>query len=185
MTTAAVVTAPGHNKAYWAEEGKGTYGLRVAAATDEAPHWVEEAIHVRRRAETGGRRGQLKTVLQERTVEILLVKESEFLELAVIAQIHEADRRAIKMIDSGALALAMMGTERDAVVTGGLTEYDKTGGLLIAKEAGSAMGEIQLTGHEGEPGGTVHVVASDVPMCRALERVVRNAIMHNTSDLTR
>jgi myo-inositol-1(or 4)-monophosphatase len=175
-TDAGVVAAPGHNKVFWAEEGQGAHVVRVEGSSQGAPRVIEEAVHVRAHL-TGTRLDSgLDSALLERVVEILLVKEAEPLELAVISQIHAADRRAIKMIDSGALALAMIGTERDGMITGGLTEYDKRAGLLIAKEAGAAMSEIVLPGLEGTSGGTVHVVASDPPMLKALETVVRNAV---------
>jgi fructose-1,6-bisphosphatase/inositol monophosphatase family enzyme len=178
-TDAGVVAAPGHNKVFWAEKGKSAHVIRVEGSSQGLRTLLEEEIHVRALLSGGIVGSQLENALLERMVEILLVKESEPLELFVIQKIHGADRRAIKMIDSGALALAMIGTERDGMITGGLTEYDKTAGLLIAKEAGAVMSEIRLKGHEGTSGGTVHIVASDPQMLQALEDVVKSAVKRN------
>jgi fructose-1,6-bisphosphatase/inositol monophosphatase family enzyme len=176
QSMAAVVAAPSHNKVFWAEQRRGAFQVRVETTSQDILERIEERVRVRKRSASQELGSRLDRALQERMVEILLVKEAEALELAVIKQIHDADRRAIKMIDSGALALSMMGTERDGVITGGLTEHDKTAGLLIAKEAGAVMTEIQLKGYEAVSGGIVHVVASDQTMLRALAEVVNHAV---------
>jgi myo-inositol-1(or 4)-monophosphatase len=183
-TDAAVVAAPGHDKVFWAEEHGGAHVIRVEGSSQDPPRLVEEEIHVRRHHWNASQKPRLDTVLLERMIEILLVKESEPLELSVIRQLHEVDRRAIKMIDSGALALSMIGTERDGMITGGLTEYDKAAGLLVAKEAGAASSQIQLKGLEGKSGGLVHIVASDLQMLRVLEQVVDNAIQESQARKT-
>jgi myo-inositol-1(or 4)-monophosphatase len=180
-TIAAVVAAPGHNKVFWAEADKGAYLTKGDGRSPDASRLIDEPVRVKVHPPTENATCTLEAALLERTVEILLVKEAEPLELSVIHQLHVADRRAIRMIDSGALALALIGTERDGMITGGLTEYDKAAGLLIAREAGAAMAELQLEGLNRSSGSTLHIVAADQPMLRALVDVVHFAIQQDAA----
>ena len=89
--------------------------------------------------------------------------------------LHGKDRRIIRMIDSGAKALAEIGTERHGIITAGLTELDKTAGLLIASEAGAVQATYTIPPKAGKSlvsGNQLHVVAADEEMLAEMERTV-------------
>ena len=161
---------PAKNKTVWAEKDNGAYEIDKASAS-------EKKIQLVQHHKTGNE------AFDARAVEVLLVKEMDALEMPVLGRFHAIDRRAIRMIDSGAEALALLGTDRHGIITGGLTEHDKTAGLLIAKEAGAAMTEYRLlyTPKEGDTQQAsrhvIHVIAADEEMLTEMRRITERELI--------
>lgn len=172
VTVAGVVAMPNQHKTVWAERGQGAHEITLAK-TEHGYQSVERPVQVVKHHRTG------TNAFDERAVEILSVKQGEGLELDLLHALHGLDRRIIRMIDSGAKALAEFGTERHGIITAGLTEPDKTAGLLIAQEAGAEMAEYQLPTQPGEApqsGHTLHLVAADAEMLEAMKRLVERTL---------
>lgn len=169
-TIAGVVAMPGKHRTVWAELGAGAHQIvHTPHGTNESP------IRITKHHRNGS------AAFDERAVEVLLVKEAQALEPSVWQQLHAIDRRIIRMSDSGAMALASIGTERHGIITGGLTDHDKTAGLLIAQEAGAVTKTYSLP-YKATPCDTqqqarncLHLVAADEEMLAAMEQILAKA----------